>query len=250
MIRVLQLELARTLRTPAIWIIAAALQCVYAWYCLAALEAYLEIQPRLGLNSNSPGLSTWLLARYCLPAIFASMFAVPVLCMQKIAGDRQSGTLSCLLVAPVSSLSIAAGKLCAVAVVLAGFTLLSLINVLTLLSIAPLDVTALAYAHACQFAFLVACAGIGMVCTAWCRSPQVAAFSSAAVLMLLWLVGQGQASSGFSIVKSLSLGEHIGRALAGVLHTGDLLYFVAVVAVSIAVTTRAIENDRVFGDRS
>lgn len=248
MISVLQLELARMLRTPAVWVMVAVLQCIFAWYCLSALERYIEIQPRLGADSNAPGLSTWLLARYCLPATFAAMIAVPVLCMQKIAGDRASGTLQCLRAAPIGSFAIAAGKFAALAVVLAAISLLSLVNVLALHFIAALDTTALLYAHMCQFAFLLACAGVGLICSAWCRSSQVAAFSSAAVLLLLWLIGQGSNDGGTSLLQQLSLGRHISRSIAGVLHTGDLLYFFAVVIVSLAVASRALEDEKVSGD--
>lgn len=250
MIAVLRLELIRTLNSPAIWIIAAALQCTFAWYSLAALEAYISLQPRLGLNPDAPGLSTWLLARYCLPATFACMIAVPILCMQKVAGDRQSGAFTCLLAAPVSSFAIAAGKLASVAVLIAGLCTLSLINVLVQLSVADLDVTALLYAHFCQYLFLIACAGVSLVFSTVCRSPQVAAFSSAVSLMLLWLMSQGVGEASIDMLAQLSLGQHLGRALAGVLHTGDLMYFCAVIAVSLAVVTRALENDRIFGDRA
>ncbi|MEM9604933.1 MAG: ABC transporter permease subunit [Pseudomonadota bacterium] len=246
MISVLQLELARALRTPGIWVIAAALQCVFAWYSLHALESYIELAPRLSAASNAPGLSTWLLARYCLPATFAAMLAVPVLTMQRVAGDRQSGALSCLLAAPINGFSIAAGKFAALAVLLAGLTTLSLLNVAVQLSVAPLDLQALVYAHACQYLFLLACTGIGLVCSTWCRSPQVAAFCTAASLMLLWLLSQG----GDSLFAAFSLGQHISRAMAGVLHTGDIVYFLAIVGVSLAVTARALDNDRVFGDRA
>ncbi len=250
MIPIISLELARTLRNPAIWLIVTLLQCAFAWYSLSALEAYLELQPRLALSDNAPGLSTWLMGRYTLPATFACMLAVPVLCMQKFAGDRQNGALNCLLMAPVSSLKIALGKLCAVACVLAGISALSALNVLALRAVAPIDTVALLYAHACQWLYLLACAGIGLACSALCRSAQSAAFSSAAALLMLWLLSQGGATSGINWLAELSIATHLSRALAGVLHTGDLVYFVAVIAVSTAVVTRALENARVFGERT
>ncbi len=247
---VIGLELSRALRNPALWLIATLLQCTFAWYSLSSLEAYLDLQPRLALNPDAPGLSTWLLGRYTLPATFACMLAIPILCMQKFAGDRQTGALSCLLMAPLSSLTVAAGKLAAVACLVGGVSALSALNVIVLFSVAPIDLGAILYAHACQWLYLVACAGIGLACSALCRSPQAAAFCTASVLMLLWLMGQGSTTLAGDWVAQLAISTHLSRALAGVLHTGDLAFFAAVIAVSIAVVTRALENARLFGDRA
>lgn len=248
MLAVYSLELRRLCRGPSLWVIAALLQLVLAWYCLGALEHYLTLQAKFSLEDGGPGLTTWLLARASYPSAFALLLAVPALSMQSIAAERREGSLTLLLVAPIGAGAIALGKFAALATVLSGFVALALFNLLCLAALAPLDIAALLVAHASLLGLTLTAAAIGLLCSACTASPVAAAFACSATLLLLWLLGgsQGELLPGLD-TEALSLPSHLGRGLQGVAHSGDLAYFTLVSAGALAFAARRLSNLRHHG---
>lgn len=248
MLTVYALEIRRLRRGPSLWVIAALLQVVLAWYCLSALEHYLTLQAKLSLSDQGPGLSTWLLAHYSYPSAFALLLTVPALCMQSIAAERREGSLTQLLVAPVSASAITLGKFAALATVLSAFVGLALFNYLCLALLVPLDLTSIMVAHMSLLGLVLSAAAIGMLCSSLTSSSAAAAFSCSAVLLVMWLMGgsDGQFVAGLS-VESLSLPSHLGRGLQGVVHSADLSYFIIIITAALAFVSRRLSNLRLNG---
>jgi len=242
------LEIRRLCRGPSLWVMAAILQIVLAWYCLSALEHYLSMQAKIALSDNGPGLTTWLLARYSYPSAFALLLTVPALSMQSIATERREGSLTQLLVAPVSALSITLGKFAALATVLCGYVGLALLNYLCLALLAQLDLLAIAVAHVSLLALVLSAAAIGMFCSSLTTSSVASAFSTSAVILIMWLMGgsQEQLFAGLSI-ESLSLPSHLGRGLQGVLHSADISYFIIIIIAALLFACRRLSNLRLNG---
>lgn len=248
MLAVFRLEIRRLRRGPSVWIVATMLQIVLAWYCLTALEQYLMMQSKISLSDNGPGLTTWLLARFSYPSAFALLLAVPALSMQSIAVERREGSLTQLLVAPVSASAIAFGKFAALATVLSAYVGLALLNLLCIAMLAPLDLAAIAVAHLSLLALTLCAAAIGLLCSSMTSSPVAAAFSSSAVLLVLWLMG-GSTIKLFADfdIASLSLPAHLGRGLQGVLHSADISYFVILIVAAMTFVSRRLANLRLTG---
>lgn len=241
-------EMRRLCRGPTIWLIAALLQIVLAWYCLSALEQYLLLQSNFSLDDNGPGLTTWLLARYSFPSAFALLLTVPALSMQSIATERREGSLTQLLVAPVSATAITVGKFAALAAVFGGFVGLAMLNLAAIALLAPLDLAAIAVAHISLYALTLCAASIGMLCSARANSPVSAGFICSAVLLVLWLMGGSDTILMFGLsVENLSLPSHLGRGLQGVLDSADLFYFSILSIAALTLVGRHISNLRLQG---
>ncbi len=248
MLAVFAIEIRRLRRGPSIWVIAALLQIVLAWYCLSALEQYLILQSKITSSEGGPGLTTWLLAHFSFPSAFALLLTVPALSMQSIAAERREGSLTQLLVAPISASSISFGKFAALATVLSAYVGLALLNVLLLSILIPLDLPAIGVAHLSLLCLTLSAAAIGMFCSSMTSSPVAAAFSSSAVLLVLWLMGGSKTNvvAGLS-VESLSLPSHLGRGLQGVAHSADFTYFFMVTMMALVFASRRIANLRSNG---
>lgn len=248
MLAVYALEIRRLRRGPSVWVVAAMLQIVLGWYCLSALEQYLTLQAKFSLQDGGPGLTTWLLARFSYPSAFALLLAVPALSMQSIAAERREGSLIQLLASPVSATAITLGKYAALATVLSAYVGLALLNLLCIALLAPLDLAAIGVAHLSLLGLTLSAAAIGLLCSSATASPVAAAFSSSAVLLVLWLMGgsEGQLFAGLS-TESLSLPSHLGRGLQGVVHSADFSYFLIVISGSLMFVSRRLANMRLNG---
>ena len=95
-------ELRSLFAMPSTWFVLAALQFIFAWFYLARLEAFLEIQPQLAQLANPPGATLTVAAPLFNMAALLLMMLVPIFTMRLIAEERRNQTLTLLLSSPVS----------------------------------------------------------------------------------------------------------------------------------------------------
>ena len=109
MIRVIALHEVRVLaRSPFAWIAAALLQLVFSWLFLAAVEQFIQLTPDAA--NRSGGLSSYLVVQFLAPASIVMMLATPLLCMNLIAAEKQSGRYAMLASSPLTATQIVLGK--------------------------------------------------------------------------------------------------------------------------------------------
>jgi ABC-2 type transport system permease protein len=111
MIRILALrELRSLLSMPSTWFVLAVLQFIFAWFFLARLDAYLELQPQFAQIANAPGVTASVAAPLFNVIALLLMMLIPMFTMRLIAEERRNQTLSLLLSSPLSSAQIVLGK--------------------------------------------------------------------------------------------------------------------------------------------
>jgi ABC-2 type transport system permease protein len=95
MIRLLAMRELRSLfAMPSTWFILAALQFIFAWFFLARLEAFLEVQPQLAQLANPPGVTATVAAPIFNTVALLLMMLVPMFTMRLIAEERRNQTLT------------------------------------------------------------------------------------------------------------------------------------------------------------
>jgi len=120
MIRLLALRELRSLFSmPSTWFVLAALQFIFAWFFLARLEAFLDIQPQLAQLANPPGVTSMVAAPMFNTVALLLMMLVPLFTMRLIAEERRNQTLALLLSSPLSTPQIVLGKFLGLLVFLA-----------------------------------------------------------------------------------------------------------------------------------
>ena len=88
----------------------AALQFIFAWFFLARLDAYLQLQTQLAMVANAPGATVSVVAPLFGTLALVLMMLIPLFTMRLLAEERRNQTLVLLLAAPVSSNQIVLGK--------------------------------------------------------------------------------------------------------------------------------------------
>ncbi|MGB9093729.1 MAG: ABC transporter permease subunit, partial [Gallionella sp.] len=120
MIRLIALRELRSLfAMPSTWFVLAALQFIFAWFFLARLDAFLEIQPQLAQLANPPGVTNMVAAPMFNTVALLLMMLVPLYTMRLIAEERRNQTLALLLSSPLSGLHIVLGTFLGLLVFLA-----------------------------------------------------------------------------------------------------------------------------------
>jgi ABC-2 type transport system permease protein len=247
MIRLIAMRELRSLFSmPSTWFVLAVLQFILAWFFLARLEAFLEIQPQLAQLANPPGVTITVAAPLFNTAALLLMMLVPMFTMRLIAEERRNQTLALLLSSPLSGRHIVLGKF-------AGLLLFLLLLIISL----PLMIYTLALGTQLDHGLLAAnCIGLilltasyvaaGLYISTLTTQPIIAAIGALAVLVGLWLADIG-ATAPDSPWHLLSPLNHFQNFNAGLLDSTDAAYFALFTGVFLLLAMKRLHNNRVYG---
>jgi ABC-2 type transport system permease protein len=247
MIRLLALRELRSLfAMPSTWFILAVLQFIFAWFFLARLEAFLEIQPQLAQLANPPGVTTTVAAPMFNTVALLLMMLVPMFTMRLIAEERRNQTLALLLSAPLSGRHIVLGKFLGL-----------LIFLVVLMTGVPLMLYTLALGTDLDHGLLLSnilglllltasYIALGLYISALTTQPIIAAIGAFAVLIGLWLADIGAAAED-SPWHSISPFNHFQNFNNGLLDSSDAAFFVLFTAVFLLLTMKRLHNNRIYG---
>jgi ABC-2 type transport system permease protein len=246
-IRLLALrELRSQFAVPSTWFILAVLQFIFAWFFLARLEAFLDIQPQLAQLANPPGVTATVAAPMFNTAALLLMMLVPVFTMRLIAEERRNQTFTLLLSAPLSGLHIVLGKFLGLLIFLA--TLMSGV-VLMLYSLAPgtaLDQGLMLSNILGLFLLTASYIALGLYISTLTTQPVIAAIGTLAVLIGLWLADIGTVAED-SPWHSVSPLNHFQNFNNGLLDSGDAAFFVLFTIAFLLLAMKRLHNNRVYG---
>jgi ABC-2 type transport system permease protein len=247
MIRLIAMREMRSLiAIPSTWFVLAALQFIFAWFFLARLEAFLQVQPQLAQLANPPGVTITVAAPLFNTAALLLMMLVPMFTMRLIAEERHNRTLTLLLSAPLSGVHMVLGKF-------AGL----LIFLLMLITMLPLMVYTLSLGTHLDHGLLIAnyiglilltasYIALGLYISSLTAQPVIAAIGALAVLVGLWLadIGSPAADSPWHQFSPL---YHFQNFNAGLLDSTDTAFFVLFTAVFLLLTMKRLHNNRIYG---
>lgn len=239
-------ELRSLFAAPSTWLILGVLQFVFAWFFLARLDAFLQVQAQLAQLANAPGATQAVAAPLFGTIALILMMLTPVFTMRLIAEERRNRTLVLLMTAPVSSGQIVLGKFIGLLLFLLIIIAASVAMVLALAAGTQLD-KGLLLANALGLLLLAASyAALGLYVSALTAQPAMAAIGALAVLFGLWLVDISAADSD-TAWRTLAPTSHFQGFNNGLLNSGDLAYFLLFITVFLLLTIRRLHNNRIYG---
>jgi ABC-2 type transport system permease protein len=247
MIKLLALRELRSLfSTPSTWFILAALQFIFAWFFLARLDAYLELQPQLAQIANAPGATASIAAPVFNVIALLLMMLIPMFTMRSIAEERRNQTLTLLLSSPLSSAQIVLGKFVGLMLFLMVLMASTPLMLYTLQLGTPLD-HGLLWSNVLGLLLLSACyASLGLYISSLTNQPIIAAIGALAVLVGLWLtdISSSAPDSPWHLVSPL---YHFQNFNFGLLDSGDAVYFISFSSAFLLLAMRRLNNNRVYG---
>jgi ABC-2 type transport system permease protein len=247
MIRLLAMRELRSLFAhPSTWFVLAGLQFVFAWFFLARLEAYLQLQPQLAQLANAPGVTAAVAVPVFNTVALLLMMLVPMFTMRLIAEERRNQTMSLLLSSPLSSGHIVLGKF---------FGLLAFLALLV--CGVPLMLYTLALGTALDHGLMLSnllglmlltasYVALGLYVSALTTQPVIAAIGALAALAGLWLADIGAAAED-SPWHAISPLNHFASFNSGLLDSGDAAFFVLFSAAFLLLAMRRVHNNRIYG---
>jgi len=240
-------ELRSLFISPLAWSILAVVQLILGYMFLIQLEGYMTVQARLLGVEGAPGVTELVVAPVLYNASIVLLMVVPMLTMRLVSEERRAQTLSLLFSAPLSMSEIVLGKFLGVMGFLLIMVLMIALMPLSLLAGGSLDLGMLLAGVLGLVLLLASFAALGLFMSTLTEQPTIAAVSTFAVLLLLWIINAasnadlGQTSELFAY---LSLLQHFESLLKGVFDSADVIYYLLFVTLFLGLSIRRLDADR------
>ncbi len=246
---VIRLEWRRLLVRPLAWVLAALTQAWLAWTFTLLLGGFLASQIQRAALPDGPGLTDLVAVPLLGQLAQLAFLVVPLLSMSLIAGERRNGTLPLMLAAGVPASRIVLGKYLALLGWLLLWLLLTLAMPLALSHATHLDWGKLAAASLGVALMLAALTALGVACSSFASHPAIAAAAALILALALWSVNLGAQMAGINggTINWLAMSTHVQPLLRGLFSTADVLWFVLLIVLALALATRRLNADRERG---
>ena len=219
-----------------IWLVTAISLCLSAVFFYVLLARYVKVsaQPQF-----SRGVTEVVVASVLQFDAFLLLFISPLVTMGLFTDERRLGTIKLLMSSPLSTVQHVLGKYLGIAVFYVFLIVLFSLLPLSLLFSVDLDLGQF-FAGVSGLVLLTSSfIAIGLFMSALTESPPTAGVSTFGVLLMLWLAhsAAGEGTSKFAWVFSyLSLSNHYENLLSGVFSSVDVIYFLLLDSLFIALT--------------
>lgn len=178
---------------------------------------------------------------------FLLIFFTPAITMRLLAEEWKSGTMDLLATLPIKDTEVVAGKFLAAFSVFAVAQGLTLIYVVTVASLGDPDGGRIVSGYVGVLLLGAAYLAIGVFASAMTSNQVVAFIVSFFICFALVQVGgmlQVLPDVVVPLFQFLSVSDHFGNLVKGVLDSRDLLYFVSIVVLCLAGSVNALQGRR------
>ena len=175
------------------------------------------------------------------------VFATPAMTMGLLAEEKRTGTFELLITMPVRESEVILGKFFGVVGLLVALLALTITYPLTIASLGNLDWGPVWSGYLGLFLEGATMLGIGLMASSFTDNQIVAFFVALFINGVLWLLGfflPVLPLAAASYLEWFSFGYHFDSLARGVIDPRDLIFFVSVTALCLAVAFRSVERRR------
>lgn len=246
---VFRLEVRRLRVQPLAWVLLALSVAWLGWGFTRLLGDFLASEIKRAALPDGPGYVDLVAVPLLGQLAQLAFLVVPLLAMSTLAGERRNGTLPLLFAAGVPASRIVLGKYFALLLWLLLWLLLTLAMPLSLAHATTPDWGKLAAATLGVALMLAALAALTVAASAFTAHPAIAAVLGLLGGLALWTVNLGAQMAGLDggPINWLAMSTHEQNLLRGLVSTADVVWFVLLVAVCLALATRRLAADRERG---
>jgi len=209
------------------------------------LTLYTGLQNMEGLQSLN--LNEYVMAPLLHNLTIVLVIMIPIITMRAFAEEKRNGTYELLLTSPLRVTEIVLGKFLGAIAFIAIMILLTAIypGILLLFGNPELGVVTAGYLG--LFLLASVFVSVGLLTSSLTENQIVAAITCFVILLLLYVIAWPAETAGFGmghLLKYLSVTEHFGEMVKGLIDTRDIVYFLSLIVLSLFLTHRTVEASR------
>ena len=246
-INVARKELQSLFASPMGWIILSLLMLAFGSFYLQGVNNYFEVMSGAIRPAERVGVTIFVGQTVHGIASFLMLFAVPLLSMGLISGERKSQTLPFLFSAPISLTEIVVGKFLGLIIFLSILVVYILIMLSTLNIWSDIDFGYLLSNSLGLILLAASFSALGIYFSSLTSQPIVAAILSFIALFALMGLDKFFGSQPDHWFGYISLMKHFQSFSRGVIDSKDIIYFILFITTFLVLTIRRLDSDRLTG---
>ena len=179
-----------------------------------------------------------------LPLMFTIF--VPAMTMRLFSEERQSGSIEILLTMPVTSYDVVLGKFLAATAFVMATLVPTVIYLLTVVWVGEPDMGPLVGGYVGAIFLGAAYAAIGVCASSFTKNQIIAFITALSVNFFLWLVNKITMflPAKLRFLEYLGTDFHFQNIAKGLIDSRDIIYFLSIMAISIMLAAKVIEERR------
>jgi len=244
-----RLECRRLCVQPLAWLLLALSLAWLGWCFTRLLGDFLAGEIQRAALPDGPGYVDLVAVPLLGQLAQLAFLVVPLLAMSALAGERRNGTLPLLFATGLPASRIVLGKYAVLLLWLLAWLLLTLAMPLSLAHATTPDWGKLAAAALGVALMLAALAALAMAASAFTAHPAIAAVVALLLGLALWTVNLGAQVAGVDdgAINWLAMSTHEQNLLRGLVSTADILWFLLLIAVCLALAARRLAAEKERG---
>lgn len=222
-------ELVSYFTSPVAYIVMMVFLGITGWYFTS--ELFLS------------GFVTMRVVFSIIPFIF--IIFIPIMSMRTFAEEKKLGTIELLLTKPVTDFDIIIGKFLAVLGLTIATVLPTIVYVVTLTFLGPVDIGPIVSAYIGLFLMAGVYISIGVFTSSLTENQIIAAILSFVIIFVLYLLNfiLGYLPTTISnILQYISSSYHFNSIQRGVLDSRDLIYYISGITIFLFLTRLSLES--------
>jgi ABC-2 type transport system permease protein len=238
--------------SPIAYVVMTGFVLLGGWFFFNLLARFNFLVQMYGAMQNPQAMEQLNLNDFVIAPLLHNLSVVlviliPVITMRAFAEEKRAGTYELLMTAPLSVTEIVIGKFLGAFVFVFLMVLLTAIYPMILLVYGNPEVGVLLGGFLGLLLLATAFLAVGLLTSSLTQNQIIAAVSCLVILLLLYVISWPAETAGETmgaVLRYLSLTEHFGEMVKGIIDTRDVVYFVSVITLALFLTQRAVESLR------
>jgi len=248
-------ELKSYFASPIAYIVIGLFALLYGYFFIIMLQYFVSASLRMG-QFGMGGPQAMNVNEQMIRPIFQNvtvllLFMMPAITMRTYAEEKRSGTIELLLTSPLTDFQIIMGKFLGALALYAVMLAVTLIHIGILFFYGQPEWKPIATTYLGLLLLGGCFLAVGLFISSLTKNQVVAAFSTFAVFLMLWVISWvGSVSSGgwFSDLSSyLSIIDHLEDFTKGVIDTTHVIYYLSFIAFGLYLTAKSVDTERWSG---
>src|SRR6266446_3771911 len=235
---------------PVAYVVLTVFLLLGGWFFFALLRQFAEMVQLVAMmgqqgQAEQINLNTRVIDPLLHDMSIVLILVVPALTMRLFAEEKRTGTYEFLLTAPIRTGEIVAGKFIAAAVFILIMVALIWIFPIILMVFGDPEVGVMGAGYVALALLGVCFVAIGLFTSSLTQNQIIAAISCLGILLLLYVISWPLQTGGGilgDLLRYLSLPQHFGQMVGGVIDTSDIVYFCTMIFVALFLTQRSVES--------
>lgn len=219
----------------------------YFFYVYVAIFVTRGMESQMTGRSFPMDVNEWVIRPALMNVSVIGLFLIPLITMRIFAEEKARGTMELLATSPVRDIEIILGKWFAAVTMYAAILAVSFLNIAILFLYGKPEITPILTGFLgllLQGGTLLA---IGTFISTTTKNQIVAAFSTFAVCLILWVldwVSSYNQEAWAKVVAYLSVITHFEPFAKGVIDTKDVIFYATMIFLGLFLTARSLESAR------